>query len=72
MYLAGRFEWGGSGFSNSAQNISFNMEGDASVLRAELNNTQGQFVPADVNLSERLVNQNGQFVFSMSPACPTV
>lgn len=44
------------------------MEGDAQVpvLRAELGNADGQNNPADVNLAERIGNQDGQLVFCMS------
>lgn len=46
------------------------MEGDAQVpvLRAELGNVDGQSNPADVNLAERIGNQDGQLVFCMSLA----
>jgi len=61
----GQFAWGGTGFADSAQNIRFGFENDTQVpiLRAELNDGQGNFVPRDVNLGERLGNSDGQFHF---------
>jgi len=63
----GNFAWGGTGFADSAQNIHFGLEGDQGVpvLRAELNDGQGNFVPKDVNLAERLGNDNGTFSFEL-------
>ncbi|KAF8534143.1 Cyanovirin-N, partial [Trichophaea hybrida] len=62
----GYFQWDGEGFSGSAQNVTFSIEGGGQVpvLRALLCNEDGEYVPADVNLSERIENQNGQFTFS--------
>ncbi|KEZ40111.1 hypothetical protein SAPIO_CDS9133 [Scedosporium apiospermum] len=61
----GFFEWGGGGFSGSSENISFSIEGDDSVpvLRATLKNADGEDVHADVNLAERIHNNNGAFYF---------
>ncbi|KAI1480999.1 hypothetical protein K445DRAFT_322672 [Daldinia sp. EC12] len=61
----GRFEWGGVNFSETAQNVSFSIEGGASVpvLRAELQNVDGEWVGADINLGERISNDNGRFQF---------
>ncbi|KAK6956651.1 hypothetical protein Daesc_001930 [Daldinia eschscholtzii] len=61
----GRFEWGGVNFSETAQNVSFSIEGGASVpvLRAELQNLDGEWVGADINLGERISNDNGRFQF---------
>ncbi|KAF7559924.1 hypothetical protein G7046_g4227 [Stylonectria norvegica] len=61
----GAFEWGGEGFSNSAHDVSFDLEGDDSVpiLRATLGNLDGEGVSSDLNLSECLANDNGQLVF---------
>lgn len=33
------------------------------VLRATLNNADGEQVEADINLGERIVNDNGSFKF---------
>ena len=62
----GRFEWGGNGFSQTAENIHFSIEGGDSVpvLRARLQNLEGDFVDADLNLAERFSNENGRFVFT--------
>ncbi|PHH52600.1 Cyanovirin-N -like protein [Ceratocystis fimbriata CBS 114723] len=61
----GRFEWGGEGFHSVAEDISFSIEGDDNVpiLRAALFNCEGEPVRADVNLSERIHNENGNFEF---------
>lgn len=55
------------GFADSGQNFSFSLEGDGvPILRAELMNVEGEAIPCDINLSERIENQNGQFVFGKS------
>ncbi|KAE8388306.1 Cyanovirin-N [Aspergillus alliaceus] len=63
----GRFEWGGSGFLQTAEpgSVQFNLEGDEGVpvLRARLDNGQGEYFDADVNLSERIGNDDGKFTF---------
>ncbi|PBP26333.1 hypothetical protein BUE80_DR002641 [Diplocarpon rosae] len=60
----GAFEWEGQGFANSGENFSFSLEGDGvPILRGFLSNVEGEVVAADVNLSERIENQNGQLVF---------
>ncbi|SPQ24158.1 ce873441-0667-47a3-bfba-aa72120037ea [Thermothielavioides terrestris] len=61
----GSFEWGGENFSKSAESISFAVEGGASVpvLRANLRNRNGESVPANINLAERIENKDGAFVF---------
>ncbi|KAM0278278.1 hypothetical protein ACHAQH_005291 [Verticillium albo-atrum] len=61
----GSFEWGGGGFANSAEDISFELEGDHGVpiLRARLYNVEGEAVDADINLAERLHNNDGAFSF---------
>ena len=53
-------------FSETAGNVHFRIEGDGEVpvLRAELQNVDGRPVPADINLSERIENDNGNFVFN--------
>ena len=63
----GCFEWGGVNFSESAQNITFSIEGggEVPVLRAELQDTEGEWHSRDINLAERVVNRNGEFVFGM-------
>jgi hypothetical protein len=64
-HATGHFQWGGENFSHSAERTFFDIEGDASVpiLRAGLRNEEGEVTGADVNLSERIGNDNGSFVF---------
>ncbi|CAI4213420.1 unnamed protein product [Parascedosporium putredinis] len=61
----GAFQWGGGGFSGSSEDISFELEGDDQVpiLRAALFNVDGEAIPADLNLAERIHNNNGEFYF---------
>ncbi|KAL2825452.1 Cyanovirin-N [Aspergillus cavernicola] len=61
----GHFEWDGEGFSGSAEGTHFDIEGDSNVpiLRSVLTNCEGEPVEANVNLSERIVNDNGSFQF---------
>lgn len=61
----GSFEWEGENFAESAEDISFAIEGDGEVpvLRALLLNGDGEPVEDDINLSERVFNRNGEFVF---------
>ncbi|OLN97900.1 Cyanovirin-N-like protein [Colletotrichum chlorophyti] len=61
----GSFEWGGEGFANSAEDISFDFEGDGvPILRARLFNLEGEAVDSDVNLAERIGNNDGNFSFN--------
>ncbi|KAJ5210628.1 hypothetical protein N7491_010434 [Penicillium cf. griseofulvum] len=63
----GRFEWGGKEFTDRAQNIRFNPDEGAShvpVLRAQLQDDQGKFLDTDVNLAERINNQDGSLLFN--------
>ncbi|KAK5654762.1 hypothetical protein OQA88_7087 [Cercophora sp. LCS_1] len=61
----GNFEWGGQDFAGSAEGISFSLEGDDSVpvLRAQLRDIEGNLEWRDINLAERIGNDNGSFVF---------
>jgi hypothetical protein len=61
----GTFVWGSGDFSGSAEEISFSLEGDESVpiLRAILRDVEGNLEHRDINLSERIGNDNGSFVF---------
>ncbi|RSL42187.1 hypothetical protein CEP54_015563 [Fusarium duplospermum] len=60
----GSFEWGGENFSGSASEISLQMEGDGQpILRALLNPIDGDPIPADVNLAERIGNDHGTLIF---------
>ncbi|EAQ87096.1 hypothetical protein CHGG_03715 [Chaetomium globosum CBS 148.51] len=64
----GCFEWGGVNFSESAQDIHFSVEGTdaAPVLRAILLNMEGEGVERDINLGERIGNNDGSFEFGFS------
>lgn len=55
-------------FADSAEDISFELEGDESVpiLRANLGNLDGEQVPADLNLAERIGNDAGVLIFRKS------
>lgn len=68
MFCPGNFEWGASDFAGSAENITFSLEGEEGVpiLRAELRTTSGDLVARDINLSERIGNNDGQFYFGTS------
>ncbi|KAH7379776.1 CVNH domain-containing protein [Cadophora sp. MPI-SDFR-AT-0126] len=61
----GSFAWEGQGYADSGENFSFGLEGDdgVPVLRGELRNIEGEGIPCDINISERISNQNGQLVF---------
>ncbi|EMD92524.1 hypothetical protein COCC4DRAFT_37967 [Bipolaris maydis ATCC 48331] len=62
----GHFVWEGEGFAGSAENIHFALEGDGDVpvLRADLRDVDGNTESRDLNLGERISNENGQFQFS--------
>lgn len=62
----GRFYWGGSNFTETAESVTFSIEGggDVPVLRARLRNAEGAHIDADVNLAERIENDNGILVFN--------
>lgn len=57
--------WGGGGFKDSASDISFEREGEdgVPVLRAILKDVEGEDRDADINLAERIGNDNGRLVF---------
>ncbi|EYE93684.1 CVNH domain-containing protein [Aspergillus ruber CBS 135680] len=61
----GNFQWDGENFSDTAQNVHFAIEGgaDVPVLRGELRDLEGNWDSRDLNLAERVVNNNGQFEF---------
>ncbi|KAF9741144.1 hypothetical protein PMIN06_005569 [Paraphaeosphaeria minitans] len=61
----GSFFWDGENFADSAQNVHFAVEGDGEVpvLRATLLNDDGEGVERDLNLSERIANNDGNFLF---------
>lgn len=60
--------WDGEGFSNSAEEIEFTVEadGEAAVLRASLYDAEGNRETRDINLGERIGNNDGNFAYSMS------
>lgn len=54
-------------FSDSAEEISFAIEGDGvPILRAGLRNVEGELVYRDINLAERIGNNDGNFQFGKS------
>lgn len=65
LTVAGRLEWDGQNFSESAEEVQFGIESenDVPILRALLKKADEEWAAADVNLSERIVNENGAFVF---------
>ncbi|OAL51445.1 Cyanovirin-N [Pyrenochaeta sp. DS3sAY3a] len=62
----GNFFWDGEGFSNSAENIEFSIEGDGEVpvLRAVLFDAEGNGEARDINLGERIGNNDGNFEYN--------
>ncbi|KAL2061389.1 hypothetical protein VTL71DRAFT_7662 [Oculimacula yallundae] len=67
----GSFQWEGQGFTDSGDNFSFNFEGDGiPVLRGELQNVEGEACSCDINIAERISNQNGQLVFRKPRSFP--
>ncbi|OGM45669.1 cyanovirin-N [Aspergillus bombycis] len=61
----GHFQWGGRNFSGSAEDVHFSIEGgdNVPVLRANLRDQSGNMQWRDVNLGERVSNDNGYFKF---------
>ncbi|KAE8381077.1 CVNH domain-containing protein [Aspergillus bertholletiae] len=61
----GHFQWDGHNFSETARGVHFAIEGGGQVpvLRAELRDEEGNWESRDVNLAERIINENGHFVF---------
>ncbi|KAJ5377932.1 uncharacterized protein N7496_005341 [Penicillium cataractarum] len=63
----GRFQWGGTEFTEQATNITFNPEegaGHNPILRADLRGSDGTFLRnRDVNLAERISNNDGNLEF---------
>lgn len=51
------------GFADSAEEISFDIEEDQPILRAKLYNSDGELIDAVINLTERIGNSDGEFVF---------
>ncbi|KAL2142880.1 hypothetical protein VTI28DRAFT_648 [Corynascus sepedonium] len=59
----GQFTWGGVDFSSSASDVTLSLGADP-ILRATLINFEGNRVTAEIDLSERIGNEDGEFVFS--------
>ena len=53
------FRWGSTIFSHSARNIS----NDGPTLTADLQDSQGNWQSASVNLDEHIANMNGQLTY---------
>jgi hypothetical protein len=72
LYI-GYFVWDGQGFSGSAENVHFTIEGEGSVpvLRATLFDGDGNGNERDINLGERVGNNDGNFSYSMSLSYPS-
>ncbi|KAH7138491.1 Cyanovirin-N [Dendryphion nanum] len=62
----GYFVWDGENFSESAQDVQFSIEGDGEVpvLRAVLSDADGNQETRDINLGERISNNNGNFEYN--------
>ncbi|KAJ5517758.1 Cyanovirin-N [Penicillium expansum] len=62
----GHFHWDGGDFHSSADDVRFDREGDdgVPVLRAVLRDVDGEEHNADINLAERIGNDNGHLVFN--------
>ncbi|PVH95569.1 CNVH-domain-containing protein [Periconia macrospinosa] len=61
----GQIHWDGVNFSQSVDNVEFHIEGGGSVpvLRCFCRTSDGQEFARDVNLAERIKNDNGSFVY---------
>lgn len=63
----GNFHWDGNGFSGGADNVWLSIEGDNQpILRATLRDGEGNGQDRDINLGERLGNNNGEFAYSQT------
>lgn len=61
----GNFAWDGANFSETSEDVTFSIEGGGQVpvLRAQLANSEGEYFSRDLNLAERIQNDNGAFSF---------
>ncbi|KAJ6110786.1 Cyanovirin-N [Penicillium sp. IBT 16267x] len=60
----GHFCWDGENFKESATGIELSIEGPGiPVLRANLFDVEGEEIEANINLAERISNENGELVF---------
>lgn len=66
----GELTWGGRGFSKSARDVRITIEDDRSpaILRALLPDSTGNFRHSEINLEDRIGNNDGDFEFSKSAA----
>ena len=62
----GEFGWKESKFTDSAHDVEISTEGDDNVpvLRARLENVDGDQIDANINLAERITNDNGSLRFT--------
>ncbi|KAF2641554.1 Cyanovirin-N [Massarina eburnea CBS 473.64] len=62
----GQIQWDGENFSHSVHNVEFHIEGGGQVpvLRCFCRDSEGNEFARDVNLAERIVNNDGQFHFT--------
>ncbi|KAJ4391084.1 hypothetical protein N0V93_004698 [Gnomoniopsis smithogilvyi] len=60
----GQFEWGRENFSESAEDIRVDIEAGQPILRAVLRREDGEFDARDLNLTERISNQDGRLCFN--------
>jgi hypothetical protein len=61
----GHIHWDGENFSHSVENVEFAIEGGGQVpvLRCFCRDSEGNEFARDVNLAERIQNDNGNFVY---------
>lgn len=51
-------------FSETAEDVRFHIEGDGEpILRARLRTHDGEWEDRDINLTERIMNRDGQLCF---------
>lgn len=51
-------------FSETARDVRFHIEGETQpILRASLRQVNGEWQDRDLNLTERIMNRDGQLVF---------
>ncbi|PNY23701.1 Cyanovirin-N [Tolypocladium capitatum] len=64
----GMIHWDGRDFSRSAHDVTFSIEGGGQVpvLRVFLRSNNGNEFSRDVNLAERIRNDNGNFTYGMT------
>ncbi|KAM0553272.1 hypothetical protein ACHAPJ_007562 [Fusarium lateritium] len=61
----GSFSWGGSSYTDSAEDIYLELEGDSfPILKATLSNSDGETFAAYVNLGDYISNNGGEFGYA--------